>query len=166
MRSEQRRSRYASDEEYRSHDLLRSKAWRQTNPEREKRRKKLYWEDRGREIQRVYINNRRASDPIFALKDRVQRRIRATIRRAGYKKSSITAGILGCTWAEFKSHIERQFLKGMSWSNASEWHLDHITPISVAETEAEVIALNHFTNLRPLWGPDNLAKRDKIEFLI
>lgn len=74
--------------------------------------------------------------------------------------------MLGCTWREFKIHVERQFLKGMSWDNRNLWHIDHITALATAKTEAEVIALSHFTNLRPIWGSDNLSKGDKILFLI
>ena len=50
----------------------------------------------------------------------------------------------------------------MSWDNRAEWHLDHIIPISFAETEEEVIILNHYTNFRPLWSNANLIKSNKI----
>lgn len=74
--------------------------------------------------------------------------------------------ILGCTWSEFRVHIERQFLPGMTWDSRDAWHVDHIVPISSATNEAEVIALNHFTNLRPLWAVDNLKKSDKRTHLL
>lgn len=100
----------------------------------------------------------------------MSRRIRSLIgsgmKRMGYKKRSKSFEILGCTWPEFKAHIERQFLPGMTWENRHLWQIDHITPLATAETEADVIALNHFTNLRPLWAVDNLAKRAKITHLI
>jgi len=50
----------------------------------------------------------------------------------------------------------------MSWENQGEWHFDHIIPISLAKTEAAVLALNHYTNLRPLWGNENIAKSNKV----
>jgi len=30
------------------------------------------------------------------------------------------------------------------------WDIDHITPVSSAKTEEDIIKLNHFTNLKPL----------------
>lgn len=88
------------------------------------------------------------------------------LRARGFKKDSRTAEILGCDWEFFKTHIERQFLKGMSWENMGEWHIDHITPMASARTQEEAIALNHVSNLRPMWGKENLSKQAKILFLI
>jgi len=48
----------------------------------------------------------------------------------------------------------------MNWHNKGKWHIDHIIPLKAAKTEFEVIALNHYTNLQPLWAKDNLTKRD------
>jgi hypothetical protein len=114
----------------------------------------------------IYQMNRRKNDPLFALIGRVRAGIRQSIRKNGYKKNTKTEKILGCTWEEFKSHIEKQFLKGMNWDNISDWHIDHIIPLSSAKTEQDIILLNNFTNLRPLFAIDNLQKGDKIEFLI
>lgn len=74
--------------------------------------------------------------------------------------------IIGCNAAAFKTHIERQFLKGMNWGNRNEWHIDHITPIATATNKGDVIALNHFTNLRPMWAKDNISKGAQITHLI
>lgn len=112
---------------------------------------------------------RRASmkdNPVYALDRRVRSLISCSFRRRGFTKRSKTYEILGCSWEEFTLHIERQFLKGMNWENRSEWHIDHIIPISTATTEDDVIALNHVSNLRPIWATDNLSKSDKILFLI
>jgi hypothetical protein len=49
----------------------------------------------------------------------------------------------------------------MSWNNQGSWHIDHIVPLSSAQTEEEIYKLCHFTNLQPLWAEDNLRKGDK-----
>lgn len=109
---------------------------------------------------------RMKDDPLYILARRVRGRITQAFSRNGFSKRSKTAEIVGCSWEELKSHIERQFLKGMSWENRHLWHIDHIVPLSTAKTEADVISLNHVSNLRPLWGSDNLKKSKKIVFLI
>lgn len=97
-------------------------------------------------------------------------RIRALVRRSlsakGVRKDSLTEEVLGCSIAEFAAHIERQFLPGMTWENRHLWQIDHIVPMAAASSRSEVLALNHFTNLRPLWAADNLAKSDKRLFLL
>jgi hypothetical protein len=76
----------------------------------------------------------------------------------GYKKTAKSAEILGCTFEHFKLHIEQQFTLGMSWNNRSEWHIDHIIPLSFARSEQELLLLNHYSNLRPFWSNDNQVK--------
>lgn len=51
----------------------------------------------------------------------------------------------------------------MSWDRLNEIHIDHIIPISSAETLEDVYRLNHYTNLQPLWAKDNLFKYNKID---
>jgi hypothetical protein len=57
---------------------------------------------------------------------------------------------------------EEKFTEGMSWDNKNEWHIDHIIPLSSAQTEEELYKLCHYTNLQPLWAEDNLRKSNKI----
>jgi hypothetical protein len=83
-----------------------------------------------------------------------------------YKKTTNVYKYIGCTHEEFRTHLEKQFLKGMSWENKDLWHIDHIIPISSAKTIEEVHVLAKFTNLRPLWQKDNSFKKDKRLYLI
>jgi len=110
--------------------------------------------------------NRKKSIPLENCKLRVRDLISKSLKSKGIKKNTETFKILGCNIDYLKYHIERQFTKGMSWDNFKDIHIDHIIPISSAKTENEVYRLNHFTNLRPMWAKDNIAKSDKIEFLI
>lgn len=107
-----------------------------------------------------------ASDPRFALELRIRNAINDALRKQGFTKAAKAAEILGCTWTEFAAHLERQFLPGMTWANRDLWHIDHIVPLATAVTEGDVLALNHFTNLRPLWKVDNLKKGAKQTHLI
>lgn len=118
------------------------------------------------EARRRYHRERVERDPSFVLSCRIRSLITSSLRVLGHRKAAKTEAILGCTLAEFKTHIERQFLPDMGWHNRSMWELDHIVPMATATTEAEAIALNHFTNLRPLWTPDNRKKSDEITHLL
>ena len=113
-----------------------------------------------------YESQRRLVDKRFNLIKRIRSRIRTAFSANGYTKRSKTYEILGCSWDEFKLHIEKQFCNGMCWDRLKEIHIDHIIPLASAKTEEDVILLNHFTNLRPLWAKDNLSKGAKMEHLL
>lgn len=113
-----------------------------------------------------YMRRRSESDPVYATRRRVRTLVSMAFLKRGFKKGSTTEAILGCSWDELVTHIERQFLPGMTWENRHLWHIDHIVALATAKTEADVIALNHFTNLRPLWKPDNLKKGAKQTHLL
>jgi hypothetical protein len=139
----------------------RIKAYREANRDKERARQKAY-----REANREEINNRknkrRKTDYLFKLRENISSLIRNSINKKGYTKKSKTYKILGCTYKEFKKHIERQFTKGMTWDNYGKWHLDHIYPVAKAKDEEELLRLNHYTNFQPLWAKDNISKKDKI----
>ena len=84
------------------------------------------------------------------------------LREKGFSKESKTAKTLGCSWKQFTKHIESQFTDGMSWDNKSEWHLDHVVPLSCATTIEGLEKLSHYTNIRPLWAAENLRKSDNL----
>lgn len=107
---------------------------------------------------------KRANDPIFSLIDRCRARLNQAFRLNGYTKRSKTHEIIGCSWDFLMGYIDSQFQPGMTWENRSEWHIDHRIPLATAKTEEDVIRLNHYTNLQPLWAADNLRKSDKLDF--
>ena len=109
-----------------------------------------------------YYRDRRSRDSLFKLTHDTRSRIGNSFRRNGYTKKSQSYKILGCSYKDFKIHLEKQFTKGMSWENQGEWHLDHIYPVSLAKDEEELIRLNHYTNFQPLWAIDNFKKGNKI----
>ncbi len=80
------------------------------------------------------------------------------LKQHGYNKTTKTFEMIGCTPAELKDHIEKQFTPGMSWEVKREIHIDHIIPLASATCEEDVIKLCHYTNLQPLWARDNLVK--------
>jgi transposase-like protein len=109
-----------------------------------------------------YRKKRKESDPLFKFKLQTRSFIHDALRRSVVAKGSSTEQILGCSYQELMQHLEVSFQQGMSWENRSEWHIDHKIPLASAKTEEDVIRLNHYTNLQPLWAKDNLRKGSKM----
>lgn len=109
----------------------------------------------------IYSRNKKKKDPIFKLMCNLRSNISESIQKMKFIKKLKTLDIIGCTFVEFKTHIELKFKDGMCWENYGEWHLDHIVPISYAITEDDVYNLNHYTNFQPLWAKDNLSKGNR-----
>jgi hypothetical protein len=104
---------------------------------------------------------RRKNDPIFHLIHTMSSRLRVFMKSKNLIKRNRTFSIVGCSPDELKKYLESKFVVGMSWNNQGSWHIDHIVPLSSAQTEKEIYKLCHFTNLQPLWAEDNLRKGDK-----
>jgi hypothetical protein len=94
--------------------------------------------------------------------NRISTTIRGRIHVAlkGAAKNKSTEILLGISFEEFKTYLEAQFQRGMSWSNYGEWHIDHIIPCAHFDlTDAYQQRLCfHYLNMRPLWAKDNIAK--------
>ena len=118
------------------------------------------------EAARQKARTRMANDPLFAFKRRTRQLIRSSLNRNGFRKAAKTESMLGCTLAQFKRHIEKQFHPGMSWENSNLWEIDHIVPMSTAGNQEEADLLNRFTNLRPLWRLENRSKHEKQTHLL
>jgi hypothetical protein len=104
------------------------------------------------------MRERRHSNTLAKLRANIGTLIANVLSRQGYKKTTKSASILGCSFDEFSAHIENQFLHDMSWSNRELWHIDHIVPVKIARNEEELLLLNHYSNLRPLWKDLNQSK--------
>jgi len=112
----------------------------------------------------VKRNRRREKEnEMFGFIQIMRHSIRKSLKRLGYTKNSRTYEILGEEWMVVKTYMESLFKDGMSWDNHGEWHIDHIIPISSANTKDEVIKLCHYTNLQPLWALENQKKSNKIQ---
>jgi hypothetical protein len=129
--------------------------WREANRER-KRAHDRAW----REANPNYQQDRRASDPQFAIAGRLRARLRyaLNVTKAGKHISSIND--CGCTLEELMRHIEQQFVWGMSWYNRDLWEIDHIRPMASFDLTqpAQQREACHFSNLQPLWRSENRAK--------
>ena len=120
-----------------------------------------------RERNRITDAARRAT-PLGTLRNRMRVAIRHSLKNSGNKSNRLKS--LGYTVEELRTHLERQFTRGMGWHNVSEWHVDHIMPLSAfkitSESCPEFKAAWALANLRPLWKPENLHKGARRDLLL
>lgn len=110
---------------------------------------------------RDYVKRRRGEDPTYKLLCNLRGRINSALKGLG--KSKRTMHLVGCSIAELRQHLEKQFTPGMSWENYGEWHVDHIVPccsFDLSEAKDQLRCF-HFSNLQPLWATDNFKKSGK-----
>lgn len=104
---------------------------------------------------------KRHSDIHYLLSCNLRTRLCQAMKRG--QKSGSAVSDLGCTIHEFKQYLESRFTIGMSWDNRSEWHIDHIIPLSNFDLtdRGQLLQACHYTNLQPLWAEDNLKKSNR-----
>lgn len=148
-----------------------NQSYYQNNKEREKKRVAEYrannpdkvkvYASKSKVIRNQWEKNKRETDILFKLKQNIRANIRLAIKRKCLNKTTKTELILGCSFEEFKNHLESKFEPWMNWGNMGNpkdgilgpnksWDIDHIIPVSKAITVEELAILNHYTNLQPL----------------
>ena len=127
---------------------------------------------RRNELKNKRRNERKKIDPLYKLSENIRKCIYKSINSKGFGKNSRTNEILGCSYKDFKIHLEKQFESWMNWSNYGNpvdgliepnksWDVDHIIPLSSATDEDSLLKLNHYTNLQPLCSYHNrFVKKD------
>ena len=150
------------------------KVYREANKEKVAESQKAYYKANKEKIaeqKKLYERQRRAKDPLFRLRQNYSQSCRRAFKSIGQKKNNPSLKLLGLNdWRELEEHFSKQFYdhpetgEEMTFDNHGfyGWHLEHIIPISIAETEEEIIKLCHYTNLQPMWAEENNAKSNKI----
>lgn len=169
---EYRKQQYENNKEQ---EIEANKQWRKNNSDhmKEYRKnditkaiKKRYNQNNKEKINnynKQYNKERKAKDPLYKLTTGLRTRISMLIKQNGFKRTSKTQTILGCTFEHFKLHLENKFLTWMNWDNYGlyngepnyGWDIDHIIPLSTAKTIEDLHKLCHYTNLQPLCSKIN-----------
>lgn len=150
------KNRVETDEEYRKYQSLK----------RHNLRQKPEYKKKANEYQKKR-HKIKMEDPVYRLMINSRKRLSLAFKYKGFGKDTKTADLLGCSFEELKEHIEKQFVGNMSWENYGFehgcWHMDHIIPFAIADTEEDVKELSRYTNIQPLWATDNWAKGGNLE---
>ena len=115
VESERKRSKKRYKENPKA-NLESCKRWYQINKEIKLKKCKEYRDSN----QNLYNNNKKKrmeKNPLYKCSCGIRSLIGVCIRNGGFKKSTKTADILGCSFEQFKAHLESQFKLGMSWDN-------------------------------------------------
>ncbi len=105
-----------------------------------------------RAVKDARAKERRKTDPLFRLKKRLHSRIGEYYRKGGHRKKNTTQEIIGCTYEQFKIWLGEK--------EEQDWQLDHVIPISFAQTEEEILLLNHYSNFQWLPEIENKSKNN------
>lgn len=108
-----------------------------------------------------YRKIRKLYDYKFKIITNIRSRLRSALNVKKWSKKTSFSQYIGCDKENLIKYIESKFKNNMSWKNYGEWQIDHIIPLSSAQTIEEIYALSHYTNLQPLWKIDNLKKGNK-----
>lgn len=170
------RGRYCADckivrrsETYRAH--------RERHPEKIRATQKA--SDKKRKFNPEYLAKRkiytrkqsaiRLKNPRGRLDHRMSQLVRGGLGK-GIKGGRTWESLVGYSLADLAKHLERQFVKNMSWSNMDKWHIDHILPKASFEYQSPADdafkACWALSNLRPLWSGENISKGAKRTLLI
>lgn len=147
-----KRKVYASNPEVQKKTKATTDRWRAKNAEKIRESRREYY--------RLYMANRRATDPDFKMYTRMRDFVRRCVESIKGVKKWRTQDAVGYTPSELKNHIESLWQDGMSWDNYGKWHIDHIKSIKGFRDEGvdDLKIINALTNLQPLWAFDNLSK--------
>lgn len=111
---------------------------------------------------RKYHKSRCKSDPLYKLSKNIRRLVQHAFKNKSLKRNSKTKDILGVdSWEQLYEHLKHTFYLNYNENyehGKYDVHIDHIKPISLANTEEELIKLNNYKNLQFLKAEDNLAK--------
>jgi hypothetical protein len=113
----------------------------------------------------IKLNNKRnkeriKKDILFKLSCGIRANIGVSLRQKGYTKKTKTYNILKCDYDFFMQWLNGLASNGHTYG-IGELHLDHVIPISLAETEDECILLNHYSNFQLLSAFDNISKGNR-----
>lgn len=146
--------------------------WLKNDNTIQKEKMKLYYQknkdtpqyQRYRESSRTWLKEKRETDPIYKIKNRLRSRLNYALKNG--EKSESTEKLIGCDFIYFKKYFFSLFVDDMTITDFmnGKIHIDHIAPLSFFDLEYEDNQKKafHYTNMQPLWAIDNLRKQDKM----
>lgn len=144
--------------------------WRKTNPEKFKDLCKSYRSKDESKVKRSkYLREKYADDMNFRLEKLYRNRVRNFIKGGSKKGNEKYKEMLGCSWDTLRAWLEHNMVEGMTWENyGTVWHVDHTMPCAIFDfgVEENIKSCFNWSNLAPMFGPENLSKSDKLNMTL
>ncbi|AYV82606.1 MAG: hypothetical protein Hyperionvirus1_185 [Hyperionvirus sp.] len=94
----------------------------------------------------------------------ITNRIYKTFKDNNIKFNHSYNEIIACSRNFLETYLLDKLTEGMDLNNYGLWEIDHIIPVSSFDFKEEINIFKcfNYTNLQPLWKPENRAKFNKI----
>jgi hypothetical protein len=151
------------DREYNQKNKHIRQKYRKDNKERLLKYTHEYYQNNKKKIRILrdkWFKENMKTNPLHKLRVSIRSNIAMSIKNQGYTKKTKTYNMLKCDYDFFM-----QWLNGIA-SNGYQYgfgnlELDHVVPISLAETEDEAILLSHYSNYQLLNATENQSKGNR-----
>ena len=107
-----------------------------------------------------YVKEKRKTDPVFKLSGNIRRLLLQSLKNQGYKKNTKTYNIIKCEFNFLMKWLNGIASNGYTYG-IGDLHLDHVVPISLAQTEDELLLLSHYSNYQLLSADENITKGNR-----
>ena len=147
-----------------------NKKWRENNRERIKEKNKKYrknnlgyhkkYAEDNKERYKKARRIRHLNDTLYKLSSNIRSAIYFSLKAKGYSKKTRTYNIIKCEYDILMQWLNEIASNGHTFG-IGDLHIDHVVPISLAETEEEILLLNHYSNFQLLTADENMSKGNR-----
>ena len=140
-----------------------AKEWYKNNKEKQRLISAKYHKDNKETILKrhnVWAKEKKKTDVLYKLRCTVRVNLVTSLKRQGYSKKTKTYNMLKCEYDFFLEWLNGIASNGYTYG-VGDLHLDHVVPVSLAQTEEEAILLNHYSNFQLLSANENLSKNNR-----
>jgi len=103
---------------------------------------------------------KRLVDPLFKLTMDVRNMLNWSLKNQGYSKKTKAYHIIKCDYDFLIDWLNGVASNSYNYG-VGDLHIDHVVPISLAETKKETLLLNHYSNLQLLTADENQSKSNR-----
>ena len=139
------------------------------NPERKAKKKEYDKKPKNKARANKKHKERMETDLPYRITKNLRSRHAKGLKSQNVKKTIDVLELMGCSVKFLKIHLESHFEPGMRWENYGNksgcWNIDHRKCYDSLELKyiEEQRKCCHWTNLQPMWKPENRAKSNHFD---